>query len=67
MHKCVMINMALKGGVKGCDIAVCIQIYLLHRNESQMAIFASLTVIPTRQSYRHLLRFLIIIWLRSSD
>lgn len=57
IQKCFMINIVLIGEVKDSDIAVCTHIYLLHRNELHMAIFALLTVIPSRQPYRHLLRF----------
>lgn len=57
IQKCFMINIVLIGGVKDSDVAVCIRIYLLQRNELQMAIFALLTVIPSRQPYSHLLRF----------
>lgn len=61
IQKCFMINMVLIVGVKDSDIAVCIHIYLLQRNESHMAIFGLLTVIPSRQPYRQLLRFLLLL------
>lgn len=67
MQKCVMINIALIAEVKDWDIAMCIQVYLLHRNESQMAIFALVTVIPARQPSRHLLWFFIIVGWRFWD
>lgn len=64
IQTCFMINIVLTGEVKDSDIAVCLHIYLLPRKELHMAIFALLTVIPSRQLYRHLLKFFIIIWLR---
>lgn len=61
IQKCFMMNIALIGGVKDSDIAVCIHIYLLQKNEPHMAVFASPTVIPSSQPYRHLLRFLLLL------